>query len=74
MAVMGFGMGAIGKLTLRNYRCFDWDNPVTLEFGDGFTATNHAAVSRQIFLWRRDYKSVNLFAHESAPWVACCYA
>lgn len=29
---------ANGKLTLRNYRCFDWDNPMTLEFGEGFMA------------------------------------
>lgn len=26
------------KLTLRNYRCFDWDNPAELIFCDGFTA------------------------------------
>ena len=31
-------MSMQGKLTLRNYRCFDWDNPAVLEFGDGFTA------------------------------------
>jgi len=31
-------MSAHGKLTLRNYRCFGWDNPAVLEFGDGFTA------------------------------------
>jgi len=30
-------MSAHGKLTLRNYRCFGWDNPAVLEFGDGFT-------------------------------------
>lgn len=27
-----------GKVTLRNYRCFDWDNPMVLEFGDEFVA------------------------------------
>ena len=31
-------MAAIGKVTLRNYRCFDWENPAILEFGNGFTA------------------------------------
>lgn len=31
-------MSAQGKLTLRNFRCFDWGNPAVLEFGDGFTA------------------------------------
>jgi hypothetical protein len=31
-------MTAFGRVTLRNYRCFDWDNPAVLEFGDGFTA------------------------------------
>lgn len=31
-------MSIQGKLTLRNYRCFDWAHPATLEFGDGFTA------------------------------------
>ena len=31
-------MTAFGKVTLRNYRCFDWDHPATLEFGDDFTA------------------------------------
>lgn len=31
-------MTAFGKVTLRNYRCFDWNNPATLEFGNGFTA------------------------------------
>lgn len=27
-----------GTVTLRNYRCFDWDNPMRLEFCDGFVA------------------------------------
>jgi predicted ATP-dependent endonuclease of OLD family len=31
-------MSTQGKLTLRNYRCFDWEHPAVLEFGDGFTA------------------------------------
>ncbi|WP_297484359.1 AAA family ATPase [Ferrovum sp.] len=31
-------MSSQGKLTLRNFRCFDWKNPAVLEFGDGFTA------------------------------------
>jgi len=31
-------MSTQGKLTLRNYRCFNWNNPAILEFGDGFTA------------------------------------
>lgn len=31
-------MAAFGILTLRNYRCFNWNNPATLAFGDGFTA------------------------------------
>ncbi|SFB04121.1 AAA domain-containing protein [Collimonas sp. OK607] len=31
-------MAAYGKITLRNYRCFGWNNPAILEFGDGFTA------------------------------------
>ena len=31
-------MSVQGKLTLRNYRCFSWENPAVLEFGDGFTA------------------------------------
>ncbi len=31
-------MSIQGKLTLRNYRCFDWNHPATLEFGNAFTA------------------------------------
>lgn len=31
-------MTAFGKVTLQNYRCFDWKNPAILEFGNGFTA------------------------------------
>lgn len=31
-------MSAHGKLTLRNYRCFDWHHPAILEFGNGFAA------------------------------------
>ena len=26
------------RVTLRNYRCFDWEHPCTIEFGDGFFA------------------------------------
>jgi AAA ATPase domain len=31
-------MSTQGKLTLRNYRCFDWEHPVVLEFDSGFSA------------------------------------
>ena len=27
-----------GKLTLKNYRCFDWEHPIELPFVQGFTA------------------------------------
>ena len=27
-----------GEIRLRNFRCFDWDQPATIEFRDGFTA------------------------------------
>lgn len=41
-------MSSLGKLTLRNYRCFDWSHPAVIEFGDGFTAyvgTNNSGKS-----------------------------
>ena len=31
-------MSKVGRVVLRNYRCFTWTNPATLDFGDGFTA------------------------------------
>jgi predicted ATPase len=37
-----------GTVSLRNYRCFDWNNPAILEFGSGFVAyigTNNAGKS-----------------------------
>jgi len=31
-------MTVLSKVTLRNYRCFNWENPAIIEFGNGFTA------------------------------------
>jgi len=48
-------MSKIAKLTLRNYRCFDWSHPAVLVFGDGFTAyvgqnnSGKSAVLRSVY-------------------------
>lgn len=54
-------MSIEGKLTLRNYRCFDWDHPAVLEFSDGFVAfvgPNNAGKSTAL---RAIYELRNLF-------------
>lgn len=66
-------MSAYGTLTLRNYRCFDWNNPATLEFGDGFTAfvgSNNSGKStalRSIFELRNMFQAAfnSLHANQS---------
>lgn len=54
-------MGAEGKLTLRNYRCFDWNNPATMEFGDGFTAFVGPNNSGKSTVLRSIYELRNMF-------------
>lgn len=56
-------MSIQGKLTLRNYRCFDWEHPAVLEFGDGFTAfvgSNNAGKSAAL---KAVYELRNIFNH-----------
>lgn len=55
-------MSVQGKLTLRNYRCFDWDNPAILEFGNGFTAFVGANNSGKSAALRAVYELRSLFA------------
>ena len=52
-----------GKLTLRNYRCFNWDNPAVLEFGDGFTAFVGANNSGKTAALRSVYELRNIFQY-----------
>lgn len=54
-------MSAQGKLTLRNYRCFDWDNPAVLEFGNGFTAFVGPNNSGKSAALRSIYELRNMF-------------
>ena len=54
-------MSAQGKLTLRNYRCFNWDNPAILEFGDGFTAFVGSNNSGKSTALRSIYELRNMF-------------
>lgn len=54
-------MSALGKLTLRNYRCFDWDHPAVLEFGDGFTAFVGSNNSGKSAALRSVYELRNIF-------------
>jgi energy-coupling factor transporter ATP-binding protein EcfA2 len=56
-------MAVQGKLTLRNYRCFNWDNPAILEFGDGFTAFVGANNSGKSAALRSIYELRNMFQH-----------
>lgn len=60
-------MTALGKLTLRNYRCFNWENPAVLEFGEGFTAfigTNNSGKSTVL---RSVYELRNMFPQILTP-------
>lgn len=50
-----------GKIILRNYRCFDWDNPAILEFGDGFSAYVGANNSGKSSALRSIYELRTLF-------------
>ncbi|MBI3478820.1 MAG: AAA family ATPase [Nitrosomonadales bacterium] len=56
-------MSTQGKLTLRNYRCFDWNNPAVLEFGDGFTAFVGPNNSGKSTALRAVYELRNLFSN-----------
>lgn len=56
-------MSVQGKLTLRNYRCFDWNNPAVLEFGNGFAAFVGANNSGKSTALRAVYELRNLFAN-----------
>ena len=56
-------MSAQGKVTLRNYRCFDWDNPAVLEFGGGFTAYVGANNSGKSAALRSIFELRNIFAN-----------
>lgn len=71
-------MSAQGKLRLRNYRCFDWDHPAVLEFGDGFTAfvgsnnSGKSAALRSIYELRNIFQSLftPLMANQNFQWGA----
>ena len=58
-----------GKLILRNYRCFDWDNPAILEFGNGFTAyvgsnnSGKSAALRSVYELRSIFASIHAALH-----------
>lgn len=58
-----------GKLILRNYRCFDWDNPAILEFGNGFTAyvgsnnSGKSAALRSVYELRNIFASIHAVLH-----------
>lgn len=54
-------MSLQGKLTLRNYRCFDWEHPAILEFGDGFTAFVGSNNSGKSTALRSIYELRNIF-------------
>ncbi|MBI3430755.1 MAG: AAA family ATPase [Hydrogenophilales bacterium] len=54
-------MEVTGKVTLRNYRCFNWDNPATLEFGNGFTALVGANNSGKSAALRSIYELRNIW-------------
>lgn len=54
-------MTAKGKLTLRNYRCFNWENPAVLEFGEGFTAFVGPNNSGKSTALRSIYELRNMF-------------
>lgn len=60
-------MAAQGKLTLRNYRCFDWDNPAVLEFGGGFTAYVGANNSGKSSALRSIFELRNIFSNILTP-------
>jgi predicted ATP-dependent endonuclease of OLD family len=54
-------VSAKGKLTLQNYRCFDWDHPAILEFGEGFTAFVGSNNSGKSTALRSIYELRNMF-------------
>lgn len=56
-------MSTQGKLILRNYRCFDWENPAILEFGNGFTAFVGPNNSGKSAALRSVYELRNLFGN-----------
>ena len=57
-------MSTQGKLTLRNYRCFDWEHPVVLEFDRGFSAfigpnnSGKSTALRSIYELRQSFVSL----------------
>jgi hypothetical protein len=71
-------MSIQGKLTLRNYRCFDWDHPAVLEFGDGFTAfvgannSEKSAALRAVYELRNMFSSVMQTIHPTSQFKANC--
>lgn len=62
-------MSVHGRLTLRNYRCFNWDNPAILEFGNGFTAyvgsnnSGKSAALRSVYELRNIFASIHVTLH-----------
>ena len=56
-------MVPIGRVTLRNYRCFDWENPAILEFGNGFTALVGPNNSGKSAALRGIYELRNVWLH-----------
>ena len=63
LLIKGVVMASQGKLTLRNYRCFDWNNPAVLEFRDGFTAFVGANNSGKSAALRSIYELRNMLAN-----------
>lgn len=65
-------MSIHGRLILRNYRCFNWDNPAILEFGNGFTAyvgsnnSGKSAALRSIYELRNIFGSINQVLNPSS--------
>jgi ABC-type cobalamin/Fe3+-siderophores transport system ATPase subunit len=56
-------MSKLGKLTLRNYRCFNWDNPAMFTFDGGFTALVGQNNSGKSSALRAVYELRNFFSN-----------
>lgn len=62
---------ARAKITLRNFRSFDWKNPIELEFGDGFTAlvgpnnSGKSSILKSIYELRHLFVALTNYIHSS---------